>query len=172
MPDKFLFYRSFAEIIEQIPEAEAQLKFYKALVNYGLEGIKTEFEYPFSLLFEQMCASISSAQQKHEKRVEAGRKGGQASKGGGAPKGNQNAKNKNNKQTTSKQQANNNINNNINKNNNIGIDIVDDNINTSAPTVCAPLKAAQPSVRVTWETVQDEDGKVRFIKHEHGGNTT
>lgn len=157
MPDKFLFYRSFAEIIEQIPEAETQLKFYKALVNYGLEGIKTEFEYPFSLLFEQMCASISSAQQKHEKRVEAGRKGGQASKGGGAPKGNQNAKDKNNKQTTSKQQANNNSNINMNNNKNINIDISADGSRLDADP------PSQEEEKKLVKKINEETGEIYYV---------
>ena len=160
MSDSFVFYRSFDEVISQIPEPETQLKFYKAIVDYGLNDTTTDFPYPLSLLFIQMCASISSAKVKHDKRVEAGRNGGKKSKGGGAPKGNQNAKRK----TTSKQQANDNVNDNVNVNDN-------DNVNLHiTPSVCAPPKAAQPSV--SWEAKTDENGNTRFVKHEYGGGKT
>lgn len=162
MSDSFVFYRSFDEVISQIPEPETQLKFYKAIVDYGLNDTTTDFPYPLNLLFIQMCASISSAKAKHDKRVEAGRNGGKKSKGGGAPKGNQNAKRK----TTSKQQANDNVNDNVNVN-------VNDNDNVNlhiTPSVCAPPKAAQPSV--SWEAKTDENGNTRFVKHEHGGGKT
>lgn len=171
MADSFVFYRSFDEVIAQIPEPETQLKFYKAIVDYGLNDTTTDFPYPLNLLFIQMCASISSAKVKHDKRVEAGRNGGKKSKGGGAPKGNQNAKAKttSKQQATtslslSKQQANDNVNDNVNVNDN-------DNVNLHiVPAVCAPLDAAQPSVR--WEVRQDENGETRFVKIEHGGGTT
>lgn len=160
MSDSFVFYRSFDEVISQIPEPETQLKFYKAIVDYGLNDTTTDFPYPLNLLFIQMCASISSAKVKHDKRVEAGRNGGKKSKGGGAPKGNQNAKRK----TTSKQQANDNVNDNVNVNDN-------DNVNLHiTPSVCAPPKAAQPSV--SWEAKTDENGNTRFVKHEYGGGKT
>lgn len=161
MSDSFVFYRSFDEVISQIPEPETQLKFYKAIVDYGLNDTTTDFPYPLNLLFIQMCASISSAKVKHDKRVEAGRNGGKKSKGGGAPKGNQNAKRK----TTSKQQANDNVNDNVNDNDNYHLHSVNE-----APAVCAPPKAAQPSVR--WEAKTDENGNTRFVKHEHGGGKT
>lgn len=160
MSDSFVFYRSFDEVISQIPEPETQLKFYKAIVDYGLNDTTTDFPYPLNLLFIQMRASISSAKVKHDKRVEAGRNGGKKSKGGGAPKGNQNAKRK----TTSKQQANDNVNDNVNVNDN-------DNVNLHiTPSVCAPPKAAQPSV--SWEAKTDENGNTRFVKHEYGGGKT
>lgn len=168
MADSFVFYRSFAENIEKIPDADTQLKFYKAIVVFGLDDVKTNFEYPFDLLFDQMCASISSAKAKHEKRVEAGKKGGKASKGGGAPKGNKNAKSKNNKQTTSKQQAKvSKQQANVNGNDNVN-GVITINMDNDLPPACAPLNAAQPSVK--WEVIRDDDGNARFIKHEYGGS--
>ena len=158
-----------------IPDADEQMLMLNALIDYGLDGVEPNLEYPLSAMFTQMSACIASAQQKHEKRVEAGRNGGKNGKGVSRNQGNNNAKRKNNSKqkqsiaNNSKTIANDNVNDNVNDNDNDNYHLHDNN----APAVCAPLKAAQPSVQVTWETVQDEDGKVRFIKHEHaGGGTT
>lgn len=176
MADSFVFYRSFAENIEKIPDADTQLKFYKAIVVFGLNDVKTDFEYPFDLLFDQMCASISSAKAKHEKRVAAGKKGGKKSKGGGAPQLNKNAKKqgaptKNGNaiiKTTSKQQAKvSKQQANVNGNDNVN-GVITINMDNDLPPACAPLNAAQPSVK--WEVIRDDDGNARFIKHEYGGS--
>ena len=166
MSDSFVFYRSFDEVISQIPEPETQLKFYKAIVDYGLNDTTTDFPYPLNLLFIQMCASISSAKVKHDKRVEAGRNGGKSGKGDAKKRyGNENAsKRKQSQANASKTQANDNVNDNVNVNDN-------DNVNLHiTPSVCAPPKAAQPSV--SWEAKTDENGNTRFIKHEYGGGKT
>lgn len=167
MADSFVFYRSFDEVIAQIPEPETQLKFYKAIVDYGLNDTTTDFPYPLNLLFIQMCASISSAKVKHDKRVEAGRNGGRNGKGDAKKRyGNENAsKRKQSQANASKTQANDNVNDNVNENDNYHLHSVNE-----APAVCAPLNAAQPSVR--WEVEQDENGNTRFVKHEYGGSTT
>ena len=158
MSDSFVFYRSFDEVISQIPEPETQLKFYKAIVDYGLNDTTTDFPYPLNLLFIQMCASISSAKVKHDKRVEAGRNGGKSGKGDAKKRyGNENAsKRKQSQANASKTQANDNVNDNVNLH--------------ITPSVCALPKAAQPSV--SWEAKTDENGNTRFVKHEHGGGKT
>lgn len=166
MSDSFVFYRSFDEVISQIPEPETQLKFYKAIVDYGLNDTTTNFPYPLNLLFIQMCASISSAKVKHDKRVEAGRNGGKSGKGDAKKRyGNENAsKRKQSQANASKTQANDNVNDNVNVNDN-------DNVNLHiTPSVCALPKAAQPSV--SWEAKTDENGNTRFVKHEYGGGKT
>ena len=158
MSDSFVFYRSFDEVISQIPEPETQLKFYKAIVDYGLNDTTTDFPYPLNLLFIQMCASISSAKVKHDKRVEAGRNGGKSGKGDAKKRyGNENAsKRKQSQANASETQANDNVNDNVNLH--------------ITPSVCALPKAAQPSV--SWEAKTDENGNTRFVKHEHGGGKT
>lgn len=116
MADNFLFYKSWWDIINQhIPDRSRQNELIRAIVQYGIDG---SMEFPEEVMFlQQAYAQIDSAKEKHDKRVEAGRKGGQKSRGGGAPKGNKNAK----KKTTSKQQANenDNVNDNENENDNI-----------------------------------------------------
>lgn len=106
MSDNFLFYSSWLDIIEQnYPDNIAmQNQLIHNIVLYGIRGVRDESVE--KMFIQQAYVQIDSAKQKHEKRVEAGRKGGSISKGGGAPKGNQNAKSK----TTSKQQANDNVN--------------------------------------------------------------
>lgn len=157
-----------------IPDADEQMLMLNALIDYGLDGVEPNLEYPLSAMFTQMSACIASAQQKHEKRVEAGRNGGKNGKGVSRNKGNTNAKSKanNSKQkqsiaNNSKTIANDNVNDNVNDNDNDNYHLHDNN----APAVCAPLKAAQPSVR--WEVRQDENGETRFVKIvSDGGDTT
>lgn len=161
MNDNFVFYKSWLDIIESNypDDIEIQKELIRNIVLYGIKGeknISTE-----KMFLQQAFAQIDSAKSKHDKRVEAGRNGGKKSKGGGAPFGNQNAKQK----TTSKQQANDNV----NVNDNVNDNVININ-NNNAPNVCAPLNAAQPSVR--WEVREDENGKPRFIKHEYGGGGT
>lgn len=161
MNDNFLFYGSWLDIIESNypDDINKQNELIRNIVFYGIRGIRNDtIEKMFT---QQVFVQIDSAKTKHEKRVEAGRNGGKKSKGGGAPKGNQNAKRK----TTSKQQANDNVNDNVNDNDNYHLHSVNE-----APAVCAPPKAAQPSVR--WEAKTDENGNTRFVKHEHGGGKT
>ena len=174
MGDSFVFYRSFAEVIEMIPDPEEQILMLKALIDYGLNGIEPNLEYPLNAMFKQMTSSIAGAQKRYNASVENGKKGGNPNfkKGKANPyyKGKKITQDNLNITQDNPEITPDNLNNNVNKNDN-----KNDNSylhKNNAPTVCAPLKAAQPSVRVTWETVQDEDGKVRFIKHEHGGNTT
>lgn len=179
MGDSFVFYRSFAEVIEMIPDPEEQILMLKALIDYGLNGIEPNLEYPLNAMFKQMTSSIAGAQKRYNASVENGKKGGNPNfkKGKSNPyyKGKKITQDNLNITQDNPEITPDNLNNNDNDNVN-----VNDNYQLSykeklskAPTVCAPLKAAQPSVRVTWETVQDEDGKVRFIKHEHaGGDTT
>lgn len=111
MIDNFVFYAKWLDIIEDnYTDLETVKELIYRIVLYGIRGERNEeLEKMF---MQNVFSQIDSAKAKHEKRVEAGRKGGTKSKGGGAPKGNQNAKSK----TTSKQQANNSKNNSINKN--------------------------------------------------------
>lgn len=154
MSDSFVFYRSFEEIIEQIPDADTQLKMYKALAAYGLDGKEPELPYPLNLVFMQMQASISGAKRRYEKQTTYGRKGGapkgnQNAKNHGAPKGNQNAK----KQTKTN---NLNVNDNVNDNDNVNVN-VNDNISVSAGT---RLDAVPPPQGWEWITkVVENDGE-------------
>jgi len=118
----FLFYKSWYDIvIEQIPEREKQNELFRAIIEHGITG---ESELPFEIMFlKQAYAQIDSAKDKHQKRVEAGRKGGKAGKGVSRNKGNQNARRKNN----SKTKPNENENDNVNTNDSLSFVIINNN---------------------------------------------
>lgn len=149
MIDNFVFYKSWLDIIEaNYPEdTEKQKELIHNIVLYGIKGERNEnIEKMFT---QQVFAQIDLAKSKHEKRVEAGRKGGQKSKGGGAPAGNQNAKTK----TTSKQQANNNSN--IHNHKNMNIDIIS--------AVGSRLDAEPPSQKKIERKIDKETGEVKYV---------
>lgn len=149
--DMFLFYRSWLENIEELyDDEETQKNLIFSICKYGIKGEKT---FPTEKLFLMQCYSqIDSAQDKHMKRAEAGRKGGQNSKGGGAPEGNTNAQ-KNNKQTTSKQQANINIHSHIQKNES---EYLKENNNVFPSDVVFLEKTSSENSEKAWEEQFDE----------------
>ena len=76
MRDSFVFYRSFAEVISMIPDAEQQITLLNALIEYGLNGTEPDLQYPLSAMFKQMTSSIAGAQKRYQASVENGKKGG------------------------------------------------------------------------------------------------
>ena len=76
MRDSFVFYRSFAEVISMIPDAEDQIALLNALIEYGLNGTEPDLQYPLSAMFKQMTSSIAGAQRRYQANVENGKKGG------------------------------------------------------------------------------------------------
>lgn len=76
MRDSFVFYRSFAEVISMIPDAEGQITLLNALIEYGLNGTEPDLQYPLSAMFKQMTSSIAGAQKRYQASVENGKKGG------------------------------------------------------------------------------------------------
>lgn len=109
----FLFYNSWWDIIhEEYKDENERKELIYAICKYGRTGEKT---YPLEKMFlKQAYIQIELAKEKHEKRVEAGRRGGKAGTGDNKKRlGNKNA---------SKTQAN------VNDNDN---DNVKDNVNIS-----------------------------------------
>lgn len=157
MNDSFVFYKSWLEIIEgnYANDIGKQRELIHNIILYGIKG--EQHDDVERMFLQQAFKQIDSAQEKHNRRVEAGRKGGKSGTG--------NAKRRYGNKNASKTQANDNVNDNVNENDNYHLHSVNE-----APAVCAPLDAAQPSVR--WEVEQDENGNTRFVKHEYGGSTT
>ena len=102
----FIFYRSFMEVIEEIPDEIKKAKAYKVIVEYGLDGIKPKRNEDFiiKVIFKQAKPQIDANLKRYKNCVKNGKKGG-------APKGNSNAKKKNNQETTKEQPENNQENN-------------------------------------------------------------
>ena len=156
MSDSFVFYKSWLEIIESnyANDIGKQRELIHNIILYGIKG--EQHDDIERMFLQQAFKQIDSAQEKHNRRVEAGRKGGKSGTG--------NAKKRYGNKNASKTQANDNVNDNVNVNDN-------DNVNLHiTPSVCAPPKAAQPSV--SWEAKTDENGNTRFVKHEYGGGKT
>lgn len=115
--DSFIFYRSFYEAINDLPE-KSQLKVYKAICEMSLNFDEIDLSGLSLTIFKLIKPQLEA----NNKRYINGSKGG-------APKGNQNATRtqpKNNQKTTKKQP-----NNNVNENDNENVN-VNDNINTSS----------------------------------------
>lgn len=115
--DSFIFYRSFYEAINDLPE-KSQLKVYKAICEMSLNFDEIDLSGLSLTIFKLIKPQLEA----NNKRYTNGSKGG-------APKGNQNATKKQPKrnQKTTKKQPNNNVNENDNENDN-----VNNNISTSS----------------------------------------
>ena len=88
MRDSFIFYRSFFESIEEIPE-EFQLEVYKAIAEYVLNDKNIELKGTSKAIFSLIKPQLDANNRKYEN-----------GKKGGAPKNNQ---------KITKQQPNNNL---------------------------------------------------------------
>ena len=115
--DSFIFYRSFYEAINDLPE-KSQLKVYKAICEMSLNFDEIDLSGLSLTIFKLIKPQLEA----NNKRYINGSKGG-------APKCNQNATKRQpkNNQKTTKKQPNNNVNENDNENVN-----ENDNINTSS----------------------------------------
>ena len=114
----FVFYKSWFDIItEQVQDRAKQNELFRAIIEHGITGAA---EFPSEVMFlKQAYVQIDSAKAKHQKRVEAGRKGGKAGRGKAKARyGNKNA---------SKTQPNDNDNDNVNTNDSLSFVIIDNN---------------------------------------------
>ncbi len=112
----FTFYRSFAEAIGLLPDAE-QLIAYKIIMAYSLDGIEPEVE-ELPLFVQMLWTAFKPNLDADRRRYENGTKGG-CPKGTTKPSmiGNQNAKKQNKIQTKPNQNQNeSNVNANVNVN--------------------------------------------------------
>lgn len=158
MNDSFVFYKSWLEIIESnyANDIGKQRELMHNIILYGIKG--EQHDDVERMFLQQAFKQIDSAQEKHNRRVEAGRKGGRISRGGGAPKGNKNNASGRNqhsgKRTTSIQQANDNVNVNDNDNDNVINFTVNDSV------VGTQLEAVPPPQGWEWITkVVENDGE-------------
>ena len=101
----FTFYRSFAEAIGLLPDAE-QLVAYKIIMAYSLDGIEPEME-ELPLFVQMLWTAFKPNLDADRRRYENGTKGG-CPKGATKPSmiGNQNAKKQNKTETKPNQNQN------------------------------------------------------------------
>lgn len=119
MRDSIVFYRSYYEIIKELPD-EQKLKVYEAIFEYGLNENEIELDGLIKAIFNLAKPNIDSANARYTASIENGKKGGR-------PKKENLEKPKNNLKTTQKQPKNNlndNVNVNVNDNYNVNDNVV------------------------------------------------
>lgn len=127
--ESIIFYKSFFEAIENIPENK-QLLLYRALFKYYFYNEEPQLEDTLKAMFKLMKPNIDNASSRYKASVENGKKGG-------APKGNQNARKQ--PKTTQKQPKNNlNKDKDYNKDLNKECECSDDNLFYEETTHTAP----------------------------------
>lgn len=120
MRDSFVFYKSFYDAIQRIPE-EFQLELYNAIFQYSLEGIEPTTLSDISYaMFTLIRPNIDSSQRRYSASVENGKKGGRPRK--------QVLEKPNKNLTKTQQKPNDNLNVNVNVNENVDVN-VDENAN-------------------------------------------
>ena len=96
--DGFVFYRSYWEAIDCLPDDVSKCNIIKTICEYSLDGIEPNLEGIEKSIWTLIKPTLESSIKRYKSSVENGKKGG-------APKGNQNAKRK-----TTQEQPNNNLN--------------------------------------------------------------
>lgn len=153
MSESFVFYISWLNNIKSSypDDINTQDKLIRRIIDYGLYGEK---DLSIERMFMQgVYDQIDKAQDKHNRRVEAGRKGGQSGKGISRNQGNSNAKKKNNSKTIA--------NVNVNENDNINVNSHLHTVNDSADG--SRLNAEPPSQRKIVRKVNEETGEVIYV---------
>lgn len=148
MRDSFVFYSSWLEIIENnyVDDIDKQRELIHNIILYGIKGERRDNVE--RMFMQQTYAQIDSAQSKHNKRVEAGRKGGKTGYGAAKARyGNKNA---------SKTQANDNVNDNVNVNDNYQL------TNINKASAGARLEAAPPPRGFEWNGGVFEHGGLHY----------
>jgi len=105
--DSFIFYRSFAEAIDDLPDKE-QLELYRAIKEYALNGQEIELTGLGKTFWKLIKPQLTA----NNKRYENGKKGAEYGKLGGRPTNNPNGDIKENPKKT----PNKNVNVNVNEN--------------------------------------------------------
>lgn len=150
MSDSFVFYKSWLEIIEgnYANDIGKQRELIHNIILYGIKG--EQHDDVERMFLQQAFKQIDSAQEKHNRRVEAGRKGGKSGTG--------NAKKRYGNKNASKTQANDNVNVNDNDNDNVINFTVNDSV------VGTRLDAVPPPQGFEWCTKIVENGRNHYRK--------
>lgn len=74
----FVFYGSFEKAISEWSE-DIQFQCYKALINYGLNGTYESDNQVVNSLMSVFIPNIDAAQNRYDKAVESGKRGGRPS---------------------------------------------------------------------------------------------
>lgn len=80
--DSFVFYRSFCESIQEIPDKDERLSAYESIFNYALNGIEPDNNGYAKAIFTLIKPQLDA----NNKRWKNGKKGAEHGKKGGRPK--------------------------------------------------------------------------------------
>lgn len=76
----FVVYDSFLDMIEIVPDKEDKLQLALAMLKYGLGREDMELDNPYlNAMFTGIKANIDAAQNRYDKAVESGKRGGRPS---------------------------------------------------------------------------------------------
>lgn len=76
MNNSFVFYRTFKDTVDNIPDENLRLSLYEAIVNYGLNGEYDQSNPMVVAFMQQIVFSIDKAQSNYESSIQNGGKGG------------------------------------------------------------------------------------------------
>ena len=154
----FVFYRSFSNAIDTLTDEEEQLKLYKAIVSYALDGTPPELTGVLAGYFELMRPQLDANYKKYLngcKGKEYGVLGKEYGKQGGRPK----------KEKTPQKPPKNPPNDNVNDNENVNVNV---NVKGGAPR--APYIGGVNAPRHPYGengNIYLTDGEIENLKREH-----
>lgn len=154
--DSFLFYRSYIEAVDKLPE-NRRYDFLHAIACYALDGTQPDFGGAEDIAFGLMKANIDSCNKRYTASVENGKKGGRPSK---------NWKEKNPRKTQHKpsQNPNENVNDDVNETNH---HLHDDSVSDGSP-----LNAEPPSAQSTGDPFAKSKLRKFLEEKERGAGET
>ena len=80
MRESFVFYRTFKDTIDNIPDKDLQLLVYKAITDYGITGDYDKSNPMVVAFMQKIIFQIDRAQNHYDKTVGNGGKGGAKTK--------------------------------------------------------------------------------------------
>lgn len=152
--DSFVFYRSFAEAIRCLPDAE-RVKVYDAICDYALEGKETEEGGVVSAMLCLVKPQIDA----NNKRYTNGKKGGRPTDQTEAEANQEQTKSKprtNQERTTSEPNVNVNVNENVNANENVNVNVNAFKDSCSEPSSLADCEAIPLNDGTEWRPTTEE----------------
>lgn len=144
--DSFVFYKSFADAIDLLPEHE-QVGAYRAIVRYALTGEEPQIDGMAQIVFTMARPQIDA----NTKRFHDGHKGADYGKLGGRPKKNPIGVISENPSGVSEKTPNVNVN--VNDNVNVN---VNDNVNDNENVNANNIKTLSDSVRPSQQSAADK----------------
>ena len=162
MRKSFIFYRTFFNAVQHLPDAE-RLQILMAIIRYALDEDEPSLPPHLLAVFEVVRGNLDSSKEKYDR----GKKGGRPATGldNGKPKSIQVSTTENlNAFRLSQQKTNDNVNENVNENVNVNHN---DNVNDNAHVSCKADEAFIELYAVQLQTTKDEIIRLIDFFHNH-----